>query len=39
MAPERAILGRAQLRLANALEKAVAAAGLPCQALLDCVRG
>jgi Uma2 family endonuclease len=37
MAPERAIHGRVKLRLANALEKAVAAAGLPCQVLLDCV--
>jgi Uma2 family endonuclease len=37
MAPERAIHGRVKLRVANALERAIEAAGLPCQALLDSV--
>jgi Uma2 family endonuclease len=37
MAPERAIHGRVKLRVANALEKAIEAADLPCQALLDSV--
>jgi Uma2 family endonuclease len=37
MSPERAIHGRVKLRVANALERAVEAAGLPCEALLDSV--
>jgi Uma2 family endonuclease len=37
MAPERAIHGRVKLRVANALERAIQAAGVPCQALLDSV--
>jgi Uma2 family endonuclease len=37
MSPERAIHGRVKLRVANALERAIEAAGLPCQALLDSV--
>jgi Uma2 family endonuclease len=35
MAPERVIHGRVKLRVANALERAIQAAALPCQALLD----
>jgi Uma2 family endonuclease len=37
MSPERVIHGQVKLRVANALERAIAAAGLPCQALLDSV--
>ncbi|MFZ1102703.1 MAG: Uma2 family endonuclease [Hyphomicrobiaceae bacterium] len=37
MSPERAIHGRVKLRVTNALERAIEAAGLPCQALLDSV--
>ena len=37
MSPERIIHGRVKLRVANAFERAIEAAGLPCQALLDCV--
>src|SRR5262245_1893620 len=37
MSPERAIHGRVKLRVANALERGIVAAGLPCQVLLDCV--
>jgi Uma2 family endonuclease len=37
MSPERAVHGRVKLRVANALERAIEAAGLPCQVLLDCV--
>jgi Uma2 family endonuclease len=35
MAPERVIHSRVKLRVTNALERAILAAGLPCQALLD----
>ena len=35
MSPERVIHGRVKLRVANALERAIQAAALPCQALLD----
>jgi Uma2 family endonuclease len=35
MAPERVIHSRVKLRVANALERTITAAGLPCQALLD----
>src|SRR5688572_21609926 len=37
MAPERVVHGQVKLRVANALDKAIAVAGLPCQALLDSV--
>jgi len=37
MSPERAIHGRVKLRVANVLERAIEATGLPCQVLLDCV--
>jgi Uma2 family endonuclease len=37
MAPERAIHGRVKLRVANAFQRAIEVAGLPCQVLLDCV--
>jgi Uma2 family endonuclease len=37
MSPERAIHGRVKLRVANALQRAIDASGLPCQVLLDCV--
>ncbi|HEY1246096.1 MAG TPA: Uma2 family endonuclease [Hyphomicrobiaceae bacterium] len=37
MSPERAIHGRIKLLVAKALERAIEAAGLPCQVLLDCV--
>jgi len=37
MSPERAIHGRVKLRVANALQRAIEASGLPCQVLLDCV--
>jgi Uma2 family endonuclease len=35
MSPERVIHVQVKLRVANALERAIAAAGLPCHALLD----
>jgi Uma2 family endonuclease len=37
MSPERAIHGRVKLRVVNALEQGIEAAGLCCQVLLDCV--
>jgi Uma2 family endonuclease len=37
MSPERVIHGQVKLRVANALERTIEAARLPCQALLDSV--
>lgn len=37
MSPERAIHGRVKLLVANALDRAIKKAGLPCEALLDSV--
>src|SRR4026207_316696 len=37
MSPERVIHGLVKRGVANALERVVGAAGLPCQALPDCV--